>query len=259
MEGPKGRWQAADTAYLANVPDEYKSKFALYFARIYSIRQGFRYSESNQLISNFKKDIEHSSRGELYYKGQAVTTFADELTELLRGIYSQRSSSNWEHAGTMADLLDQPEMTPALYSEPPSTILVPIPPSSRKDSPQYDDRVEKVASLVAERLPYVYCAPIVKTWKDRQPLRLSRHRRWQDVYESIEIDHDQPGLVESVVEMERTMRSEIVVLDDVLTSGASFYAVALKLKEELDIDVATGLFWARAEYVYDEYYDDCSF
>ena len=79
-----------------------------FFLREYTAGQGFSYSETNNLISNFKKPPSVRNTGQWYWKQQAIERLAAEL-----------APEPW-----LADVT-----------------LVPIPPSKAREDPEYDDRL----------------------------------------------------------------------------------------------------------------------
>jgi hypothetical protein len=82
-----------------------------YFFGEYTARKGFGFSETNQLIHNFKKSVEKCGSYEYRYKGQAI----NEIARMLTGITN------------LQDLT-----------------FVPIPPSKCHEDPLYDGRMVEV-------------------------------------------------------------------------------------------------------------------
>lgn len=102
--------------------------------------------------------------------------------------------------------------------------LIPIPPSKTSEHPEYDDRLLQVARAVAAKLAAVRCWPLLECVVDRESLHTgSSQRTMQEVYSSIGVD-------ESVF-ASRNEDEIFCLLDDVLTSGASFSAARNKLRE----------------------------
>lgn len=86
-----------------------------YFLREYTARQGYAYSDTNQLILNFKKSLEVKATGQWYYKEQAIKRIGAELANAI-------TNKKWLE----------------------TTTLIPIPPSKAPDDPLYDDRMTQV-------------------------------------------------------------------------------------------------------------------
>ena len=89
-----------------------------FFFGEYTARKGYSFSETNSLISNFKKSITKKHLPEWRYKEHAV----QRVVALFRESISDKSLK---------------EMT-----------LVPIPPSKAKDDLEYDDRMLRVLQML---------------------------------------------------------------------------------------------------------------
>jgi predicted amidophosphoribosyltransferase len=183
----------------------------LIYGRIYTIGEGYRFSDTNQQISNFKiKPSEPENRKP--WKRAAIARFGEELTALLR----------------------------AYVPDGKSVALIPMPPSKTAQHPDYDDRLLQVARMVESNLNSVRCWPVLECIVNRDSLHSgATQRTTAEVYRSIGID-------ESVFASVREAES-LCVIDDVLTSGASFSAARKKLLERLPDRKISGVFWAKAE------------
>lgn len=203
------RWRRTDDSiWLYNCPEH--KELNLIYGRIYTVGEGYQFSDTNQQISNLK--IKPSETQRLRWKRIAINKFASELTALLR-------------ANVPADR---------------SMALIPIPPSKTPRHPDYDDRLLQVARAVATNLAAVRCWPLLECVVDRDSLHTGNSQRaTQEVYRSIGID-------ESVFAT-RNEDEIFCLLDDVLTSGASFSAARNKLLERFPEKRISGLFWAKAE------------
>lgn len=203
------RWRRTDdSVWLYNCPEH--KDLNLIYGRIYTVGEGYQFSETNQQISNLK--IKPSETQRLRWKQIAINKFATELTALLR--------TNIPENRSMA--------------------LIPIPPSKTANHLEYDDRLSQVARAVAANLSTVRCWPVLECVVDRESLHTGNTRRTIDeVYRSIGINE---GVFAS-----RNEDEILCLLDDVLTSGASFSAARSKLLERLPGKKISGLFWAKAE------------
>lgn len=212
-EASELRWRKTDESdFLAHCPD-HPAQF-LYYARIYTVRRGFEFSQTNQLIVNLKKSPQAPSN-QLYYKQNAIKQFAREVIALLR------------------DQLDPTQ----------SLTLVPIPPSKTRSHPEYDDRVEQVAQTVAQALPNVTNLPLLDLTADMESYHGRSDRRDPDqLYEQLQV---QPTLIDRCSGM-------IALLDDVLTSGAHFTAARRRILEACPAASVIGLFWAKSVSPLDE-------
>ena len=117
---------------------------------------------------------------------------------------------------------------------------VPMPPSKTSQHPEYDDRLLQVAKGVESALDAVICWLVLECVTDQDSLHSGcAARTIEDGYRSIGIDED--------VFSSRTEGEIVCVIDDVLTSGASFSAARKKLLERLPDTRISGVFWAKAE------------
>lgn len=207
------KWRKIDDSdWLENIPQPERRRLSLIYARTYTIGQNFSYSITNQLIANFKKPVDRPPQ-ELRYKKQAIQQFAHEVTQRLSQV------QGW-----------------TIY-------LIPLPPSKSRDSLGYDDRVHDVARLVSHNLDFVECLPLLETQQDRNSLSRSGHNRsWEAVYRSLNIRPELRQYAQSI----SGSRVSFVFLDDILTSGATFYAAVKKLEDDLDLCAHAGIFWAKA-------------
>lgn len=203
------RWRRTDDSVWLYNCSEHK-ELNLIYGRIYTVGEGYQFSDTNQQISNLK--IKPSETQRLRWKRIAIDKFAGELTALLR--------ANIPTGLSMA--------------------LIPIPPSKTTKHPDYDDRLLQVARAVATNLAAVRCWPILECVVDRENLHSSSSQRTtQEVYSSIGIDKS--------VFASYNDDEIFCLLDDVLTSGASFSAARNKLLERFSGKRISGIFWAKAE------------
>ncbi len=80
----------------------------------YTARKGCQFSDTNQLIFNFKKPMDRRGQPRWDYKGRAVEKAGREMREALDAL-----NPKWLSIAT----------------------LVPMPPSKVKSDPMYDDRL----------------------------------------------------------------------------------------------------------------------
>lgn len=209
QSGQELRWRRTDESdWLAHCSKhEY---LRLFYGRIYTARQDYRYSETNDLIWNLK--IGPNEQHRLRYKQCAIAQFAQEVIDLFR------------------------------WSVPPqiSLVLVPIPPSKTQGHSKYDDRIKVVANKVMESCQNVRSLPILSTTQDRPASHLNMGSRdANEIYNSITVDKNLISCYQQ--------GDILVVLDDVLTSGASFSAARRHLQETFPDATIDGLFWAKAQ------------
>ena len=113
----------------------------------------------------------------------------------------------------------------------PSSVVVPIPPSKPPDHADYDDRMAQVA---AHTKPF-RAASLLRTREAREPLHHSDNKRDIDaIFETLEVDGSELGDA-----------TTCFLLDDVITTGASFRACVRRLRELPQITRIIGIFIAR--------------
>jgi len=95
-------------------PDHYylTEQDQCYYLGEYTARMGPRYSQTNQLIYNFKKSVLQRGQQGFHYKGRAIYNVAQYLNNL--------------------------------FARPELVTFIPIPPSKTRNHPEYDDRLVQV-------------------------------------------------------------------------------------------------------------------
>ncbi len=180
----------------------------LIYARTYTIGENYKHSGTNQLIFNLKRRTT-ASQGALYHKKEAIRQFADEASVFL----SRHEKSR-------------------------QLCLVPMPSSKIASHPEYDDRIEQVAERVSLRLrSRATHLLMLEAITNRQPSHLGGSRN--EVGASMKIN-------DAAIE-KYDPSSVIVIIDDVLTSGAHFSAAFKHIRSRLPNAEIVGLFWAKAQ------------
>ncbi len=193
-EGRPFRWRKTDESIVLVHCPNHEQEF-LFYARTYTIGQGYRFSETNQLVLNLKMSPNAPDQ-RLRYKQQAIRRFASEVIDLLR---NRRDPAQ------------------------PLT-LVPIPPSKERSHPEHDDRMEQVAEAVAAGLEQVSWLPLLSMSQSMESYHLRADGRDpEQIYALMQIE---TGVAE-----QSQAGSLIVLLDDVLTSGAHFTAARRRILE----------------------------
>lgn len=171
----------------------------------YTARKGWRHSTTNGIITNLKKSVEKRGTAEWQYKERAIA----QVAALIR-------------ANLAADVL-------------PNITIVPAPPSRAPTDPLYDDRVERIARCIGAGID-VRC--LLSTAQSRDAAHLSDDRPGPDALEQ--------GLLWNQQEANRrAVGNIIIVLDDVLVTGATFVACSRVLKRAYPAVSVYGLFVAR--------------
>ncbi len=181
-----------------------------YYLGEYTARKGFSFSDTNQLIANFKKKPNASSN-ELYYKRLAI----EKAAGLFRAVLANQANAPHFQKAT----------------------LVPIPPSAIAGDPLYDDRLMRMLKQMKVGLGYkLDIRELVKQVQSVSPAHESEARPTiEEIYDNYCIDED-------LTEPEPT---EIWIFDDVLTAGCHFKAMQRILTERFPGVETAGFFVAR--------------
>lgn len=172
----------------------------------YTARGGFACSATNQLVLNLKKSPDRRNRPEWHYKSLAIEQVAREFRDSI--------DSNWLAGGGT---------------------FVPVPPSKAKDDPLYDDRMLQVLRAMMNGVN-----------GDIRELVLQK----KSIAAAHESD-DRPTQAQLannykiVKRLRRPAPHAIVIVDDVLTTGAHFKAMQMVLAEHFPAARIIGLFVAR--------------
>ncbi|WP_151613986.1 hypothetical protein [Sinorhizobium alkalisoli] len=169
----------------------------------YTPRAGFAHSYTNQIISNLKKSPSVRNTGQWQYKQRAIATVGAAIAQNV-------NAASWQN-----------------------TVFVPIPPSKRRDSPDYDDRMIRVAQAMGHNADV---RELLYTAVEREARHTKTDRRDRDALRaSLAID---PRFTSNP-------RQQVVLLDDVLTTGCSFKVCKEMIVEIWPASSVIGVFVAR--------------
>lgn len=192
----------------SNIRDHFylKEGDACLFFYEYTARQGYAYSPGNQFVSNLKKSILLHGTPQYHYKEQDIVSAGAMLHQVL-----QRAP----------DLL-------------PNATVCPIPPSKIATDPEYDDRISRIVTAACRNTPAEARELIVQT-------------------ESYESSHTQasgsrkkPEELEAIYRLaDPAPRQLVILVDDVLTTGAHFVAARNVILAQYPKTQVVGMFLAR--------------
>lgn len=177
-----------------------------YFLWEYTARAGFAHSTTNSLVLNLKKSMDRRGRSEWWYKEQAIATSGDGLAAAMRATWT----------------LNTP-------------LIVPAPPSKVRSNPMYDDRMLQVARRIGTTLS-LPVAELLENKADRDPQHATAQRR------------NIQALTDNLQYRAASLASRptgILLIDDVLTTGATFTACKSVLQRSLPGMPVWGVFVAR--------------
>jgi hypothetical protein len=199
-----------ESVYLHCCPDAHQH--AIFYARIYTSGQGYSFSRTNDLISNFQKGP-NAPLKVLPHRNRAIATFVRELEQFF-----------------------------SLLTDQYSFYIVPTSPSALRTNPQYDPRVEEVAERASQKFRHIEVASCVETIREIGKSKANTEPR------SAERIYDTLRVIPEKLPPDNA-RTVALILDDVLTSGAHFEAIRRRLREHLQHTHIGGVFWAKAVHV----------
>jgi len=197
-----------------------KGDGCFYFLEYPSGKKDEYYGNKNySYIHNFKKSVDRKGKPEWKYKGEAI----DETIDLFDQYFKRRSNIS-------------------MFT------LVPIPPSKIKSNRLYDDRMSQVLRGLALRNEKADFRELILTKDNMSPSHEANFRPTiQEIKDNYKVDDN----------LIKGCRKNIILFDDVLTSGAHFCAARAILKEKIEGCNVKGIFIARRvlpnpAYEYDE-------
>lgn len=176
-----------------------------YFLGEYTARRGYAFSETNNLIINFKKGMDRKDRPEWLYKEQALGAAAKAFRCAL--------NSEWLDAAT----------------------LVPVPPSKARDHPLHDDRMVRMLRLIRPNPPLDIRELVIQRGSTEAVHNLPNRPRPEDLEAWYQVDQS----------LLAPQPQALAIADDVLTTGAHYRAMAAVLGRTFPGVRIIGLFIAR--------------
>ena len=179
-----------------------------YFIGEYTARMGYSYSATNNLIMNFKKTTDRRGYSEWQYKNRAIAAAAEAFRIALEPMGQQALNK---------------------------ITFVPVPPSKAKGNDLYDDRLTQMLNLIRPE-PKLDVREVVLQKCSTDAAHSSDVRPGPEEIQA---------MYEIAEELARPEPDMIVVVDDVLTTGAHYRAVLSVLSVRFPGTKIIGLFIAR--------------
>ena len=178
----------------------------LFYARTYTSHGGFTASRTNDLILNFKMGRD-VAQNRLAHRERAIHRFVAEATTFFTNYPTER------------------------FAVVPAT-------TSRPRGPDADDRLDRVAELLPQKAANVVAFPVLDTVSRRQPHHEGAVRNVDELVANTR-------LVPAVEQLADSTRV-LVVLDDVLRTGATYESCRRVLTARFPTSQIIGVFWAMA-------------
>ena len=176
-----------------------------YFVGEYTADQGYKYSNTNNFILNFKKKINRRGFQDWRYKEKAIR----QAAEIFRRGMDPKILDYWT--------------------------FVPIPPSKAKGDPRHDDRLTRMLQMIRPESPPDIREIIVQI-ESTDSFHTSGKQRFPEEIEALY------SIDKSLLEPKP---SYIAVVDDILTTGAHFRAMRAVLSSRFPTTQVIGFFLAR--------------
>jgi predicted amidophosphoribosyltransferase len=177
-----------------------------FFFHEYTARKGYAHSEGNGLVINLKKSVLQSGHPQYKYKGQAIETCAS----MLRAAF---------------------EKSPSVFT---SATIVPIPPSRVPTDPEYDDRMMQVVSkaCAGKGADVRHLVQQAQSYQASHTQTTGQRKRPHELEAMYQVVGPPP-------------KATVVLVDDVLTTGAHFVAMRNVIRAAYHDRRVLGIFIAR--------------
>lgn len=170
---------------------------------------GYIISPHNSMIFNFKKDLKYKNTGAWWYRNQAIQQFALMLHNIFYKIANRIT-------------------------------IIPMPTSTPKDSPDFNDRLLKTM----EHLQYFgngcyHIENCLDTLITQIPSHSGGNRNPNDLYDQI-----------IFTKLLQPLKEYVFLIDDVLTTGGHFKACQKKILHSYPNAKICGIFLAKTDHRY---------
>ena len=176
-----------------------------YYIGEYTSHEDYAYSRTNQLIHNLKKSMDRRGRSEWRYKARAIEEAARAFQSAIPD-----------------ELLDQ-------------LTFVPIPPSKSKAHSLYDDRITRMLHLVRPQASLDLRELIIQAESTEAAHAIDSRPSPETIEANYRLD---TSLIEP-------KPKALVLVDDILTTGAHFRAAKTVLERRFPSMPIMGMFIAR--------------
>ena len=176
-----------------------------FFLGEYAVHAGYQYSETNRLILNFKKSVEHKEADQWQYKIEAIKFIAN----VFRRIFDRTKIAHYT--------------------------FVPIPPSKDKTHELYDDRIPQMLNKIYPDGKLDIRKLIIQETAMPAAHKSAIRPTPDDIQGNYKVDEL----------LKATVPKTICIVDDMLTTGAHFKAAKNLLSQHFPNSNIIGLFVAR--------------
>ncbi len=183
-----------------------KADDACYFLGEYTARQGFAYSQTNQLVINLKKPIDQQELPEWNFKERAIRQAACAFRKALRPGGVDRLT------------------------------FVPIPPSRTTGNPLHDNRITKLLNSIRPKPPLDVRELVIQSASAEPVHGMDDRLGPKQIERFYRIDEGH---------LATELKACVAIVDDVLTTGARFRAAKSVLSARFPEQRFIGLFLAR--------------
>lgn len=180
---------------------------------LYYSGEGYR-GEGNSLILNLKKPVDRRGSDEWQYKQDAINFVAQKITEVMDDVSSEKGRWYW----------------------------IPIPPSKLEGNPMFDDRINQILELAQSNCSNQnnIVANVIKQNSDREASSTSGNTRNVDTLRANYTMLSIPSSYDPFID-------EIIVFDDMLTTGCHFKAAQKLILDSYPNARVNGVFIARRD------------
>lgn len=174
----------------------------------------------------YLREYKKHQAGDPYTKGGTY----DLITNFKKPVNRKGKPEYWYKEKAIAQMAEELGM----FLPTKSVYVVPVPTSKQKDDVDYDNRLVQVLEQVARANPKIIPLDVFDCIETCQPSHLGGSRNPEEIRTNLRVAPlPQPCSI-------------VVLVDDVLLSGAHFAACKAMILEQSPQTRVVGAFWARA-------------